>query len=924
MFDIFYFGSKPNVAPFELPASSLEEAANKSKTEFFWYIYGGNDYNGFNFYVKPAPWEQEHVYVYGSQWQRDAGVYLAHKNHAQNKVWNFRADSSVTRLIGGDNWHIPSNIKHSTVDMSWHPDPHEPPFIYHLPSQWQSSSGVTYTVPGATTIKLVSDFEVLALPTKEYWNVPTSIDMETVDFSWHPNALDDGYIYHFPSQWQSSSGVTYTVPGAREIKLIDDFKVTANPTKENWNVPVEINATTVDFSWHPNTLDGGYIYHFPSKHQSASGVSYTVPGAKEIKLVDDFVVESLANTERWTVPEDIDVNTVDFTWIPNVLDPPFIYHFSDDYQDSSGLVYTAPGATQIKLIDLPGAKAKTLDIFFLDKFNAMSSTRFDALKTKYPHIQKVRYANSIIETIKRCVARSSTGRFWVISSEINYDDFDFNWHPSSWQGYMTHIFGSKWEKWSDTYLINKLEFDRNIKWAKSISEFPNLNFVNNQHVTIPEDLYDVYYIDHNNTSAGIKQKFPNSKTTRFVDNYLDTLKRIITTATTEYIWVTSSLCDYSKFDFSWQPEPWQAKMLHVFPSNQQKFGDTFYIHVDSFKQQMDNLELLEWFDTVNFCSEQTVPRVAFDNVVFTSDSVVDAIKQHQFTTPYATFTNNGSSVDYTPSMWRKQDRAVHSFTQGGSISIVPRDIQAILSSQVYDYPYIVKHKEHYRAEKALDIVYISNGEPDAERWYEHTCRVAGRTVKRVQNVNGRSQAYKAAANASNTPWFFTVFAKLQMVDNFNWAWQPDRLQEAKHYIFNARNPVNGLEYGHQGMIVYNKRLVLDTEQSGLDFTLSKAHEVVPVLSGTAHFNQDAWTTWRTAFRETLKLKQFMAESPTMETEHRLNVWLTVATGDYAGYCLSGAQDAIEYYKEVAGDYQQLMESFEWDWLKERFNRLCKN
>ena len=99
---------------------------------------------------------------------------------------------------------------------------------------------------------------------------------------------------------------------------------------------------------------------------------------------------------------------------------------------------------------------------------------------------------------------------------------------------------------------------------------------------------------------------------------------------------------------------------------------------------------------------------------------------------------------------------------------------------------------------------------------------------------------------------------------------------------------------------------------------------MPVLSGTAHFNQDAWTTWRTAFRETLKLKQFMAESPTMETEHRLNVWLTVATGDYAEYCLSGAQDAIEYYKETAGDYQQLMQSFEWDWLKQRFTRLCKN
>jgi hypothetical protein len=853
MFDIFYFGSKPNVAPFETPAVSLTDAADRSKTEFFWYIYGNNDYAGFNFHTRHVPWENEHTYVYGDDWQKDAGVYLTSKEHYQKKILNFKTEQRVKSRVCYDNWSIPDNVDIGTVDNSWHPDIHAP-----------------------------------------------------------------AYIYHFPSQHQSASGVTYTVPGATEVKLLSDFVVTAIPTSEHWVIPENFSADT---SWHPNVLDSAYIYHFPSQHQSASGVTYITPGANEIKIVSDCVVTALPSNIHWDIPDNIDADT---SWHPNPLDPAYIYHFSDDYQEASGTTYNMPGATEIKIVDSLNSQARVPDMFFIDKNNQQAAHRFAAVKEQYPNVQKVRFANSTIETIKRCAVRSTTTRFWILSSDIVYDNFDFAWHPGAWQNYMTHVFGSKWQKWSDTYLINKWELERTATWAKSIAEFPNLNFVDNQHVVIPEDLYDAYYIDHNNISAGIKHKFPNAKTTRFVDNYLDTLKRVMSTATTEYIWVTSSLCDYTKFDFSWQPEPWQAEMLHVFPSNQQKFGDTFYIHVESFKQQMDSLELLEWFDTVNFCSEQTVPRVAFDQVVFTSDSVVDAIKQHQFTTPYATFTTDGSSINYTPSMWRKQDRAVHSFTQGGSISIVPRDIQAVLSSQVYDYPYIVKHKKHYRAEKALDIVYISNGEPDAERWYEHTCRVAGRTVKRVQNVNGRSQAYKAAANVSDTPWFFTVFAKLQMVDDFNWAWQPDRLQEAKHYIFNARNPVNGLEYGHQGMIVYNKRLVLETEQSGLDFTLSKAHEVVPVLSGTAHFNQDAWTTWRTAFRETLKLKQFMAESPTMETEHRLNVWLTVATGDYAEYCLSGAQDAIEYYKETAGDYQQLMQSFEWDWLKQRFNRLCKN
>ena len=189
----------------------------------------------------------------------------------------------------------------------------------------------------------------------------------------------------------------------------------------------------------------------------------------------------------------------------------------------------------------------------------------------------------------------------------------------------------------------------------------------------------------------------------------------------------------------------------------------------------------------------------------------------------------------------------------------------------------------------------------------------------MQNVNGRVAAYQAAAQTSNTEWFFAVFAKLEVDYGFDFMWQPDYWQEPKHYIFNARNPVNGLEYGHMGMIAYNKRLVLENNNPGIDFTLSQPHESVPILSGTAHFNQDAWTTWRTAFREALKLRLFMDTQPTMETEYRLKTWLTKGEGAYSGYSIAGAADAVAYYEEVQGDPVQLQLSFEWEWLRNRYN-----
>jgi hypothetical protein len=78
-------------------------------------------------------------------------------------------------------------------------------------------------------------------------------------------------------------------------------------------------------------------------------------------------------------------------------------------------------------------------------------------------------------------------------------------------------------------------------------------------------------------------------------------------------------------------------------------------------------------------------------------------------------------------------------------------------------------------------------------------------------------------------------------------------------------------------------------------------------------------TWRTAFREVVKLKHFSATQPSVETDYRLKVWCTRASGDNAGWCIQGAKDAVEYYESVDGDYSKLLLTFEWAWLKEYFD-----
>jgi hypothetical protein len=220
----------------------------------------------------------------------------------------------------------------------------------------------------------------------------------------------------------------------------------------------------------------------------------------------------------------------------------------------------------------------------------------------------------------------------------------------------------------------------------------------------------------------------------------------------------------------------------------------------------------------------------------------------------------------------------------------------------------------------LDIVFISNGETVADETFAHLQNVTGnlfreQRIHHVKGINGRVAAYHAAAKASSTPWFFAVFAKLFVNENFDWEWQPDRMQQPKHYIFHALNPVNGLEYGHQAMIAYNKQLVLANPGKGLDFTLDDEHEVVPILSGTAVYNMSPWVAWRTAFREALKLKMSL---PDVESEFRLTQWLSTNPGSQhivnEEWSRWGAEDAVEYFDEVNGEFTALFKSYEWDWL----------
>jgi hypothetical protein len=522
------------------------------------------------------------------------------------------------------------------------------------------------------------------------------------------------------------------------------------------------------------------------------------------------------------------------------------------------------------------------DVFYLDKPTGL-----------FPHERKA-------SSVEDAAIQSRTSSCWIVNYLCDYTEFDFLYQPLPHQCDQAHVWPSQHQKNSGTWLIPRLpgevEVNRDHAVVARTKSAPRVHI---KHIHGSLDLGDV--------------------NVRYVSDYMGTMRRALSKVSADYCWVTADVCDYTDFDFTWHPDEWQLEMLHVFASGDQKFGDTFYVHVPSFLDKTKKLATLGWFETLHFVEDISVPRYPMPVVKYETDSVVPAVWTHEFTAPLVQFYRHTVLFDDPViSLWQESDKTVMPLSKGAENVIVPRECKNYLKTQVYDYPYINKTIQQNRDSRPLDIVFISNGEGNADQnWNYLESRIVNLEENRliwIRNVKGRAASYHAAAAASNTEWFFAVFAKLEIDYEFDWRWQPDRMQEPKHYIFHAKNSINGLVYGHQAMIAYNKKLVLANPGVGLDFTLDSPHEVVPILSGTANYGYSDWMCWRTAFREVLKLK---AALPDIEAEYRLRTWLTPTFRSYASawkWSAIGAQDAVEYYDEVGGDFDALKKSYDWAWL----------
>ena len=420
-------------------------------------------------------------------------------------------------------------------------------------------------------------------------------------------------------------------------------------------------------------------------------------------------------------------------------------------------------------------------------------------------------------------------------------------------------------------------------------------------------------------TAHIESPFPNTRVVPFVGSYLEVLKSVVHDIKTEYFWFFSNFVELKQnFDINYIPEQHEKEQIHVWYATHPKAGlnkegNVFLIPTNIFKQQVHDLKYLRDYKEINYHPD---PILFQRPLAITLFKITDPVRAYKTSKVFYTWMVN-TDIDtkdvpnFYPSFW--EDEKTYTWGQTKDIILLPgnRDVKQfsdIGNSLHFDLDYPIT---------PMDIIFLSYDEPNAEEnWKKLKAKYP--RAKRSHGVKGRTQAYYAAAALSETEYFFAVFPTIDIDDNFDFNFQPDRMREACHYIFHCKNPVNGLEYGHRAVILYNKFLCLSTIHPSLDFTLSQPHTVIPQLCGTSHFNITPEISWRVAFREVIKLCEM---KPTVESKHRLKKWCELGKGAYALLVQRGALDAVEYYKEANGDKTALMHSYELEWLKEKFKSI---
>lgn len=284
--------------------------------------------------------------------------------------------------------------------------------------------------------------------------------------------------------------------------------------------------------------------------------------------------------------------------------------------------------------------------------------------------------------------------------------------------------------------------------------------------------------------------------------------------------------------------------------------------------------------------------------------------------------------DYEVSEWDKE--YIHVFKNGNfydGITLFPKS--ANFTQKEFDNRFFLTGKKEIDIQASkpnlFDIVFISYNENDADDNYRRLLERFPR-AKRIDGVKGIHQAHINAAKLSTTDMVWIVDADAIIDNDFYFDYQIpfyDTSARSTVHVWKSQNPINGLEYGYGGVKLLPKRLTMYLDTSSIDMTtsISSKFKVINKVSNITKFNTDPYSTWRSAFRECVKLSSKVIDrNYDDETEERLRIWCILQEDvPYGFYAHAGALAGKEYGETNIKNLEALSKINDFEWLKENFN-----
>jgi hypothetical protein len=216
-----------------------------------------------------------------------------------------------------------------------------------------------------------------------------------------------------------------------------------------------------------------------------------------------------------------------------------------------------------------------------------------------------------------------------------------------------------------------------------------------------------------------------------------------------------------------------------------------------------------------------------------------------------------------------------------------------------------------------DIVFISYNEPNAD---ENFARLKARfpLIKRVDGIKGIHQAHIAAAKKVFTKMFWVVDGDAVVLDTFKFDYEVSDYDLDVVHVWRSRNPINNLEYGYGGVKLLPKQLTVNMDTSTTDMTMSisSKFKAIEEVSNITAFNTDAFSAWRSAFRECCKLAIINNE----ESLARLYFWCQLNTyAPYGAHAYMGAIQGRNYGEKNASNKEALNKINDFNWLRDQWS-----